>query len=142
MVDLDPCRPGGLAVLLLGILGCDALSKETSSPPTFTDTKVRAVTETPVADTELTRLIQERFTKFEYRIPMRDGVKLYTVAYVPKEPGKYPVMLTRTPYGVQPYGVDTFPSAHRALQRFAPSAHFIKEGYILVHQDVRGRMMS
>jgi len=38
------------------------------------------------------------YTKFEYRIPMRDGVKLFTSVYVPKDGGqKYPILLTRTP---------------------------------------------
>jgi putative CocE/NonD family hydrolase len=76
---------------------------------------------------------------------MRDGARLFTVAYVPKDAGKaYPMLLTRTPYSVQPYGVDAYPTEvnPRVLRRFAPSNGLVKEGYIFVHQDVRGRMMS
>ena len=77
------------------------------------------------------------YTKFEYAIPMRDGVKLFTVVYTPKDTSKtYPFLMTRTPYGVGPYGVDAMPL------RQLPSPAFWKAGYIFVHQDVRGRMKS
>lgn len=97
------------------------------------------------SDQDIARTIRESYTKYEYRIPMRDGVKLFTVAYVPKDPNhSYPILMVRTPYGVGPYGVDVYPSEKnsRMIRRFAPSPQVIKEGYILVHQDVRGRMMS
>lgn len=96
-------------------------------------------------DADMMRAIREYYTKYEYRIPMRDGAKLFTVAYVPKDAAhSYPILLTRTPYSVQPYGVDVYPSDKNAriLRRFAPSSQFIRDGYIIVHQDVRGRMMS
>ena len=77
------------------------------------------------------------YTKFEYRIPMRDGVTLFTVVYVPKDTSKtYPIMIHRTPYGVGPYGPD-FPAG-----RWLPSSLFWKSGYIFVNQDVRGRLKS
>ena len=77
------------------------------------------------------------YTKFEYRLPMRDGVKLFTVVYVPKDTSKtYPMLLLRTPYGVGPYGPDAAPT------RLQPSRLFWNAGYIFVHQDVRGRMKS
>ncbi len=80
---------------------------------------------------------RSNYTKFEYRVPVRDGAKLFTVAYVPKDTSKtYPVMFTRTPYGVGPYGPDQMPT------RLLPSPHFWRAGYIFVHQDVRGRMKS
>ena len=57
--------------------------------------------------------IRDNYSKFEYRIPMRDGVKLFTSVYVPKDAatdGKtYPIMLSRTPYSVRPYGEDQYP---------------------------------
>lgn len=88
--------------------------------------------------------LRGRYTKFEYRIPMRDGVKLFTVVYVPKDASKtYPFLMSRTPYGsgvhVQGeshYGVDYFPVA------LGPSKEFEDSGYIFVNQDVRGRFMS
>jgi uncharacterized protein len=81
--------------------------------------------------------IKSHYTKYEYRIPMRDGVRLFTSVYVPKEQSqRYPILLSRTPYSVQPYGVDAYKSD------LGPSALFGTEGYIVVYQDVRGRWMS
>src|SRR4051794_4182836 len=55
--------------------------------------------------------VRARYTKHEFRIPMRDGVRLFTAVYVPKEDSRtYPILLTRTPYSVQPYGVDRVPN--------------------------------
>ncbi len=81
--------------------------------------------------------IKARYTKYEYRIPMRDGKKLFTAVYVPKDDSqRYPILLTRTPYSVRPYGPDSYPT------RLGPSPLFSKAGYIFVYQDVRGRWMS
>ena len=77
------------------------------------------------------------YTKYEYQIPMRDGVKLFTAVYVPKDTTRtFPFMLNRTPYSVAPYGVDNY------RLNLGPSSHFQKEGFIFVYQDVRGRWMS
>lgn len=81
--------------------------------------------------------IREHFTKYEHRITMRDGARLFTAVYVPKtcaEP--YPILLLRTPYSVRPYGVDQYPD------KLGPSEHLMKDGFIFAYQDVRGRMMS
>ena len=81
--------------------------------------------------------LKENYTKYEHPIPMRDGVRLFTAVYVPKDVSKpYPIMMLRTPYSVRPYGVDNFP------KRLGPSQHFSKDGYIFVYQDVRGRYLS
>jgi putative CocE/NonD family hydrolase len=83
--------------------------------------------------------VRARYTKYEYRIPMRDGIKLFTAVYIPKDaaPDKtYPLLLSRTPYSVGPYGVDHYPP------RVGPSEAAMKEGFIFVNQDVRGRFMS
>jgi putative CocE/NonD family hydrolase len=90
------------------------------------------------------RDLRETYTKYEYRIPMRDGTKLFTVVYVPKDASKtYPFLVNRTPYsaGVQAegelhYGADWFP------KQIGPSKEFEDAGYIFVKQDVRGRYMS
>lgn len=90
------------------------------------------------------RVLRESFVKYEYRIPMRDGARLYTVAFVPRDRSQtYPILLTRTPYAVS-YGIDNYPDTKtpRAIGRFVPSLPLLKDGYILVQQDVRGRMMS
>src|ERR1700738_168978 len=81
--------------------------------------------------------VKANYTKYEYRIPMRDGVKLFTSVYVPKDDAQaYPILMSRTPYTVRPYGVDQYKSD------LGPSPLFGKEGYIFVYQDVRGRWMS
>jgi uncharacterized protein len=81
--------------------------------------------------------IQEHYTKYEYRIPMRDGVHLFTVVYVPKEGSRsHPFLINRTPYSVSPYGIDQY------RRQLGPSPDFDEAGYIFVFQDVRGRYMS
>src|SRR5512132_3737748 len=81
--------------------------------------------------------VRAHYTKYEYLIPMRDGVRLFTAVYVPKDTSQpYPFLLTRTPYSVAPYGVDHYPN------RLGPSTEFEKEGFIFVYQDARGRYMS
>jgi hypothetical protein len=82
--------------------------------------------------------VRAHYTKYEYRIPMRDGVRLFTAVYVPKDAagGPYPFLMDRTPYSVAPYGEDRFP------EHLGPSEEFEKSGYIFVYQDVRGRWMS
>src|SRR5579872_6529570 len=81
--------------------------------------------------------VKEHYTRFEYTIPMRDGVHLFTSVYIPKDSSQtYPFLITRTPYSVGPYGVDHLPD------RLGPSLDFTKAGYIFVYQDVRGRYMS
>ncbi len=94
---------------------------------------------------DIPRAIREYYTKYEYRIPMRDGVRLFTNVYVPKDDQHvYPMLMQRTPYAVPPYGVDNLPTPANArlLRRFAPNPLLVKDGFIFVHQDVRGKMMS
>src|SRR5277367_6839232 len=80
---------------------------------------------------------RSHYTKFDYRIPMRDGVKLFTSVYVPKDTSQqYPFLMQRTPYSVGPYGIDNYPAS------VGPSELFTKEGFIFVYQDVRGRYLS
>ncbi|MBS1745211.1 MAG: CocE/NonD family hydrolase [Bacteroidetes bacterium] len=79
------------------------------------------------------------YTKKEVLIPMRDGVKLFTSIYMPKDTvSKHPVILTRTPYSCMPYGEDNYSK----LWRSPLATRYLKEGYIIVTQDVRGRWMS
>jgi putative CocE/NonD family hydrolase len=81
--------------------------------------------------------VRARYTKYEYMIPVRDGVRLFSAVYVPKDASqKYPFLLTRTPYSVAPYGVDNYRAA------LGPSESFEREGFIFVYQDARGRYMS
>ncbi len=81
--------------------------------------------------------VRENYTKFEHRIPMRDGVKLFTAIYTPNDVSKkYPILILRTPYSLSPYGVDQY------RWEISPHEEFEKEGFIFVYQDVRGRYMS
>ena len=81
--------------------------------------------------------IRAAYTKTEQMIPMRDGVKLFTIIYAPKDTSvPYPFMLHRTPYSSPPYG----PDAYRAS--LGPSAAFAAEKFIFVYQDVRGKFRS
>ena len=88
---------------------------------------------------ERAELIRAGYTKSEVRIMMRDGVELFTSIYEPNdtEPGRqYPIMLSRTPYSVGPYGLSQYKT------RLGPTIEFEKNRYIFVFQDVRGRYMS
>lgn len=77
------------------------------------------------------------YTKFEYRIPMRDGVRLFTRVYVPKDEARtWPILLTRTPYALKPYGADSYSDPAGSFETLA------RDTFILVTQDVRGRFGS
>jgi len=81
--------------------------------------------------------LEARLTKQEVYITMRDGVRLFTSIYTPKDTSKdYPMLMTRTPYNIEPGGEKVFSSA------LASNVKLIEEGYIFVYQDVRGRYMS
>jgi uncharacterized protein len=87
--------------------------------------------------TDLPAYIRLHYTKQEHEIPMRDGAKLFTAVFTPKDTtAKHPILIKRTPYSVAPYGIDKYPAT------LGPSEHFAKAGYIIVNQDVRGRFMS
>ncbi len=83
--------------------------------------------------------VREHYTKIERMIPMRDGIRLFTSIYIPKDispSNKYPFLLTRTPYSCAPYGESEY------TPRLTQYAHLAREGFIIVYQDVRGRYMS
>ncbi|HVZ56122.1 MAG TPA: CocE/NonD family hydrolase [Chitinophagaceae bacterium] len=82
--------------------------------------------------------IREHYYKKEVYIPMRDGVRLFTSLYIPRDATqKHPILLTRTPYSCAPYGPDAWKDYWNSYRK----AYF-REGYIMVTQDVRGRWMS
>jgi putative CocE/NonD family hydrolase len=90
----------------------------------------------PAAEQTVQFEVKERYAKSEHQIPMRDGRKLFTIVYAPKDTSqKYPILLHRTPYSAGPYG-----EAYRTS--LGPSPMFMQEGYIFVYQDVRGTFMS
>ena len=82
--------------------------------------------------------IRANYTKIEQYIPMRDGVKLFTSIYMPKDnTEKHPILLSRTPYSCAPYGLNEFRPYWETFYK-----EYFKEKYIIVTQDVRGRWMS
>jgi len=81
--------------------------------------------------------VRNHYTKIERQITMRDGIKLFTAIYLPKDQSKkYPFLISRTPYTVAPYGEDKY---KLSLGTFPA---LMREGFIFVYQDVRGRWMS
>ena len=83
--------------------------------------------------------ILENYTKKEVHIAMRDGVKLFTAIYIPKDlTEKHPILMTRTPYSCAPYGEQNF-NSNLWLRHWR---YYARENYIIVVQDVRGRWMS
>ncbi len=81
--------------------------------------------------------LAEHYTKYEHRIPMRDGVRLFTRVFVPKdEAQRWPIILTRTPYALKPYGANNYSDPVGSFRTLA------RDRFILVSQDVRGRYGS
>ena len=81
--------------------------------------------------------VKAKYEKREIRIPMRDGVKLFTSVYIPRDTTRsYPILMSRTPYGVGPYGADAYRTSLGMGQRY------LDEGMIFVYQDARGRNYS
>ncbi len=82
---------------------------------------------------------RDNYYKIERMIPMRDGVKLFTAFYIPKDSAeKHPILFTRTPYTCSPYGEDKFSS--RLYESYW--INYLKSGYIIAVEDVRGKWMS
>lgn len=83
--------------------------------------------------------IRANYTKHIYRIAMRDGVKLHTIVYMPKDAAPdhaYPMIMERTCYAIAPYGADEYSGT------LGPNPFMMRDKYIMVYQDVRGRFMS
>src|SRR5215472_11664581 len=85
---------------------------------------------------QLEEFYRTHYTKHEYHVPMRDGVKLYTVVYTPiakqfTDRGPYPILMSRTPYSCGNYG-------NNVIQpHVTGNLNLIHDGYIFVCQDVR-----
>ena len=88
-------------------------------------------------ENKLDTYVIDNYTKQEVTIAMRDGTKLHTTIYSPKDTSKkYPILMQRTPYSSAPYGDE------KMKTKIGPNIHLMKEGNIIVYQDVRGRWMS
>jgi uncharacterized protein len=82
--------------------------------------------------------VANNYVKWEKMVPMRDGIQLFTTIYLPKDSTeKHPILFSRTPYSCAPYGT-AFNSGLWQSYRLK----YLKEKYIMVQQDVRGRYMS
>lgn len=82
--------------------------------------------------------VTNNYYKIERQIPMRDGVKLFTAIYIPKDTTEaHPILFNRTPYSVAPYGEGKFKPVWENFYK-----EYFREKYIMVYQDVRGRWMS
>lgn len=112
------------------------LTLPASSLPAQTQPPAPPVSSPPPAD-NTSAWLAENYTKYEYRIPMRDGVRLFTRVYTPKDDAQpWPIILTRTPYALKPYGDDNYTEPAGSFRTLA------KDKFILVTQDVRGRYGS
>lgn len=80
--------------------------------------------------------LEDNYSKTEAMVTMRDGVKLYTSVYQPIDSDDRPVLLVRTPYSCAPYGDGWKGDLTEYM------TEFLRNKYILVFQDVRGRYMS
>ncbi len=80
--------------------------------------------------------VEKNYNKSAYQVEMRDGVKLFTIVYTPKDQSEsYPFLMQRTPYSIRPYG-------ERMRGRLSANSQLEKDKYIFVFQDVRGKFMS
>ncbi|MFK7814211.1 MAG: CocE/NonD family hydrolase [Maribacter sp.] len=102
----------------------------------FSNVGCKKTIKTETAEVSLT-YVADNYTKNEVEIEMRDGVKLHTTIYSPKDTSKeYPILMQRTPYSSRPYGEGQF------KEKISPNIHMMQEGNIVVYQDVRGRWLS
>ena len=105
----------------------------------FLNTAQEARSQTLPALNQDSIFVRENYTKIEVQIPMRDGTKLFTCIYTPKDASQsttYPMLMQRTCYSVAPYGANEY------KKLVGPSRTAMREKYIVVYQDVRGRWMS
>jgi uncharacterized protein len=144
MIDRHMRILGMAGMGLAWLCGCQSADPNRCPPEPLAPQKTAKETSVPAAKTsgpsadERAAFIRTHYAKFEARIPMRDGAKLYTSWYEPIDASpdkKYPLLIIRTPYSANPYGSDQYRGrlASEPLER---------EGFIFVWQDVRGRNAS
>jgi len=148
LISFEPPRPdpaGIVLVMLRAVVWGTLIMLEIACRPAAGDlprAPAPPVVATPptdvlVADDPDAAWVRAHYVKREARIPMRDGVALFTAIYEPRDAaGPVPILLKRTPYGVGPYGEDELPD------HLGPSRTLMERGYVIVEQDVRGCFMS
>jgi uncharacterized protein len=90
----------------------------------------------PLLKAQDKNFVKANYDKAEYQVEMRDGIKLYTIVYTPRDHTEaYPILMQRTPYSISPYG-------EQMRGRLSSNDMLEKDLYIFVFQDVRGKFMS
>ncbi len=118
-------RIGTLILVVLVLSGCADPSGNEVGPSGYSDSSDHLA------------WLRDNYSKTEHKVPMRDGVQLFTIVYAPRERSRpLPILLFRTPYSIRPYGSSEFRNP------LGPSAEFDREGYIFAFQDVRGKYKS
>src|SRR5262245_49344502 len=131
---MPSCRSIRICAAAVALLVAPGILRGAFAAQNLAQTSAPAPSQTP--EQRLAE-VKAQYTKYEHRIPMRDGKRLFTAVYVPKDQSQtWPILMTRTPYSAKPYGADQYRDTP------GPSPLFTKSGYIFVIQDVRGRWMS
>ena len=128
--DAAAGRVLGILSLLLGTAMAAAAATTSGGP------EITVMTPDVVASYDETRP-QADFVKRVVMIPMRDGVKLYTVIVMKKGTTRGPILLSRTPYDAKD---STARTKSQSITEILPAmdAEFVQDGYIRVYQDIRG----
>ena len=128
-----------LMALIYCALGTNVLAAPNAVAANAGNTANLVVLDEKESAAQRAEYIRKHYTKYEYRIPARDGKLLFTSVYIPNDASAskpYPILLVRTPYTVAPYGTDKYKT------RLGSTFEYEKEGFIFAFQDVRGKNMS
>jgi putative CocE/NonD family hydrolase len=131
-------NPVTLVALSFALSLASALAQAASPPPTAPSTAAPGG-DIPAEFVKPTR--DDDYVKRVEMIPMRDGVRLYTVIVIPKGAKAAPIILTRTPYNAKGRAERSDSPSMLAMLPLADE-DFVKGGYIRVYQDIRGKYGS
>nr|WP_235785697.1 CocE/NonD family hydrolase [Sphingomonas sp. PR090111-T3T-6A] len=109
-----------------------------AAPPPVTPDMVQTGTDIPAKWEQPEQAFD--YVKRDVMIPMRDGVKLHTVILVPKGAKGLPMLLERTPYDASGFSKTNSPHLEEAV--WSANREWVRDGYILVYQDIRGKYGS
>ncbi|OAI58045.1 hypothetical protein AYO49_06000, partial [Verrucomicrobiaceae bacterium SCGC AG-212-N21] len=137
-LDLDLVFTRVIVVAFLVAARVPLMAQTVPATPAAAVTTTTTTTTTAAAPADTTAAwLAEHYTKYEHLIPVRDGVRLFTRVYTPKDDRQaWPIILTRTPYALKPYGANNYTEPAGSFRTLA------KDKFIMVTQDVRGRYGS